>query len=279
MSRVTVRTPVRRYREGAFVSRPDVVAGEEPLEIRIAGTALSTTMRTPGADIELVHGLLHAEGIIAGRADVLAIRYCDGVDESGQNTYNVLDVSLADPAAAARVSEPRAFVTSSACGVCGTASIEALQKATRYPSPVGPVLHPDVITALPDQLRARQQAFARTGGVHAAALVSSDGTVGVVREDVGRHNALDKVIGAAIVGDELPLADRAVLTSSRASFELVQKAVLAGVGMLIAVSAPTSLAVQLATETGLTLIGFTSSKGFNLYSGGHRVAGSSHGST
>ena len=276
MSRVTVRTPVRRYRDGAFVSRPDVVAGEEPLEIRVAGTSLSTTMRTPGADIELVHGLLHAEGIIAGREDVLAVRYCDGVDESGQNTYNVLDVTLADPSAVARMTASRAFVTSSACGVCGTASIQALQKATRFASPDGPVLHPDVITALPDELRRRQQAFARTGGVHAAALVSPDGTIGTVREDVGRHNALDKVIGAAILADELPLADRAVLTSSRASFELVQKAVLAGAGMLIAVSAPSSLAVQLATETGLTLIGFTSAKGFNLYSGGHRVAGAAH---
>ncbi len=274
MSRVTVRAAVRRYRDGAFVSRPDVVAGEEPLEIRIGGTAISTTMRTPGADIDLVHGLLHAEGIISARADVLAVRYCAGVDEAGQNTYNVLDVSLADPQAALRVRTPRAFVTSSACGVCGTASIEALQKTVRHPSPAGPVLRPEVITALPERLRDRQQAFSRTGGVHAAALVSPDGDIDTVREDVGRHNAMDKVIGAAILADDLPLADRAVVTSSRASFELVQKAVLAGAGMLVAVSAPSSLAVDLATHSGLTLIGFTSAKGFNIYAGGQRVAGS-----
>ncbi len=274
MSRITVRTPVRRYRDGAFVSLPDTVAGEEPLEIRIGGTSISTTMRTPGADIELVHGLLHAEGIITGRDDVLAVRYCAGVDDTGQNTYNVLDVSLADAMAALRATQPRAFVTSSACGVCGTASIEALQKASRYRSPVGPVFEPAVIAALPDELRRHQQAFKTTGGVHAAALASPDGTLGTVREDVGRHNAMDKVIGAALLAGELPIADRAVLTSSRASFELVQKAVLAGVGMLIAVSAPSSLAVHLATETGLTLIGFTSARGFNLYAGAHRVAGS-----
>ncbi len=274
MSRVTIRTPVRRYRDGSFVSRPDSVAGEEPLEIRIGGTALSTTMRTPGADIELVHGLLHAEGIIAAKDDVLAVRYCAGVDAEGQNTYNVLDVTLADPDAATQAAAPRSFVTSSACGVCGTASIEALQKATRYTPPDGPIFDPEVIAALPDRLRERQQAFAKTGGVHACALASPNGEISTIREDVGRHNAMDKVIGAAILADDLPIAGHALLTSSRASFELVQKAVLAGAGMLIAVSAPSSLAVQLASEAGLTLIGFTSARGFNLYAGGRRVAGS-----
>ena len=274
VSRVTVRTPVRRFQNGVFVSRPDTVAGEEPLEIRIAGTSISTTMRTPGHDIELVHGLLHGEGIIAGREDVIAARYCAGVDSAGQNTYNVLDVSLTDPAAAQAVIAPRAFVTSSACGVCGTSSIEALQRTTRYELQDFPVFDPEMITALPDRLRARQQVFRSTGGIHAAALVRPDGTVERVREDVGRHNAMDKVIGSALLADELPIADRALLTSSRASFELVQKAVMAGVGMLIAVSAPSSLAVQLATATGLTLVGFTSTKGFNIYSGGQRIAGS-----
>ena len=257
-----------------FVSRPDTVAGEEPLEIRIAGTSISTTMRTPGHDIELVHGLLHAEGIIASREDVIAARYCAGVDSAGQNTYNVLDVSLTDPGAAQAVIAPRAFVTSSACGVCGTSSIEALQRTTRYKLQDFPVFDPAMITTLPDQLRSQQQVFRSTGGIHAAALVRPDGTVERVREDVGRHNAMDKVIGSALLADELPISDRALLTSSRASFELVQKAVMAGVGMLIAVSAPSSLAVQLATATGLTLIGFTSPQGFNIYSGAQRIAGS-----
>jgi FdhD protein len=274
VSRVTVRTPVRRFQNGVFVSRPDTVAGEEPLEIRIAGTSISTTMRTPGHDIELVHGLLHGEGIIAGREDVIAARYCAGVDSAGQNTYNVLDVSLTDPGAAQAVIAPRAFVTSSACGVCGTSSIEALQRTTRYELQDFPIFDPAVITTLPDQLRSQQQVFRSTGGIHAAALVRPDGTVERVREDVGRHNAMDKVIGSALLADELPISDRALLTSSRASFELVQKAVMAGVGMLIAVSAPSSLAVQLATATGLTLIGFTSPQGFNIYSGAQRIAGS-----
>jgi FdhD protein len=247
------------------------VAGEEPLEIRIGGVPISTTMRTPGHDIELVHGLLHAEGIIVGPHDVIAARYCAGVDSAGQNTYNVLDVALADPAAAAEVVKPRAFVTSSACGVCGTSSIEALQKVTRYQLPEGPLFDPTMISALPDELRTQQQAFRSTGGLHAAALFSPDGRIERVREDVGRHNAMDKVIGSALLSDELPVTDRGLLTSSRASFELVQKAVMAGVGILVAVSAPSSLAVQLATEAGLTLVGFTSSRGFNIYAGGRRI--------
>jgi len=274
VSRVTVRTPIRRYQNGTFTSRPDTVAGEEPLEIRVGGVPLSTTMRTPGHDVELIHGLLHAEGIITGPQDVIAARYCAGVDTAGQNTYNVLDVALANPEAAAQALQPRAFVTSSACGVCGTASIEALQRVTRHPLPDGPQFDPGVISGLPDELRSRQQVFRTTGGVHAAALVRPNGQIDRVREDVGRHNAMDKVIGAALLADELPITDRALLTSSRASFELVQKAVMAGVGMLIAVSAPSSLAVQLATETGLTLVGFTSANGFNIYAGGRRIPGS-----
>lgn len=244
------------------------------MEIRIGGTSISTTMRTPGHDIELVHGLLHAEGIITGRQDVVAARYCSGVDSAGQNTYNVLDVALTNSAGAAKLPQRKAFVTSSACGVCGTSSIEALQKVTRYPLPDGPFLGAETICGLPAQLRTQQQAFHTTGGVHASALIRPNGTIERVREDVGRHNAMDKVIGSALLADELPISDRALLTSSRASFELVQKAVMAGVGMLIAVSAPSSLAVQLATETGLTLVGFTSDRGFNIYSAGRRVVGS-----
>lgn len=248
------------------------MAGEEPLEIRLGGVSLSTTMRTPGHDIELAHGLLHAEGIIAGREDVIAARYCSGVDSAGQNTYNVLDVSLTDPTAAVAL-PARRFVTNSACGVCGTSTIEALQKVTRYPLPPEPRFDPELISALPDELRAQQRVFKSTGGLHAAALVSKDGRVDRVREDVGRHNAVDKVIGSALLADELPISDRALLVSSRASFELVQKAVMAGIGTLIAVSAPSSLAVELATATGLTLVGFTSVRGFNIYAGAHRIRG------
>ena len=271
MSRVTVRTPIVRYRDGAFSSRPDTVAGEEPLEIRVDGQPFSTTMRTPGADIELAHGLLHAEGVITGPADVRAARYCSGVGPDGLKTYNVLEVSLADSAATAQL-RPRSLVTSSACGVCGSESIEAITRSSRY-VPGQLTMAPDTIRALPERLRAQQRTFCSTGGIHACALATADGLIEDVREDVGRHNAMDKVIGAALLADRLPLADRALVTSSRASFELVQKAVLAGVGILVAVSAPSSLAVQLAGQAGLTLIGFVSPAGFNIYTGGWRVHG------
>lgn len=271
MSRVTVRTPIVRYRDGAFSSRPDTVAGEEPLEIRVDGQPFSTTMRTPGADIELAHGLLHAEGILSGPADVRAARYCSGVGPDGLNTYNVLEVSLADSAATGQL-RPRTLVTSSACGVCGSESIEAISRISRY-VPGQLTMAPATISALPERLRARQRTFRTTGGIHACALATADGLIEDVREDVGRHNAMDKVIGAALLAGRLPLADRALVTSSRASFELVQKAVLAGVGILVAVSAPSSLAVQLAGQAGLTLIGFVSPAGFNIYTGGWRVHG------
>ena len=274
VSRVTVRTPVRRFHNGVFTSRPDVVAGEEPLEIRVGGRSLTVTMRTPGHDIELVHGFLHAEGLVTAADDISEIRYCDGVDEQGRNTYNVLDVTLSPTAVPPAGIQARAFTTTSACGVCGTASIEGLQRRMRYRLTDLPAFAPATIIALPDRLRTRQQAFKATGGVHAAALVNPDGQLDHLREDVGRHNAVDKVIGTALMARELPISGRALLTSSRASFELVQKAVMAGIGMLVAVSAPSSLAVQLAEETGLTLIGFTSSAGFNIYSGARRVRGS-----
>lgn len=263
--------PVTRFRDGAFHRRPDTVAGEEPLEIRIGGVPFTTTMRTPGADIELVHGLLHAEGVIAGPQDVRSARYCTGLGPDGLNTYNVIEVGLADSAAAGQV-RPRHQVTTSACGVCGAESIEAITRAGRY-APGDVVLTPETIQALPGRLRAQQRTFRTTGGVHAAALAGADGLIELVREDVGRHNAMDKVIGAALLAGRLPLADRVLLTSSRASFELVQKAVLAGVGMLVAVSAPSSLAVRLARASGLTLVGFTSASGFNVYSEPGRIVG------
>ena len=264
---------MQRFRDGSFSSRADLVAGEEPLEVRLGGEPYTVTMRTAGHDIELIHGFLHAEGVITGSSDVSVMRYCDGVDEEGRNTYNVVDVQLAGPVPATAQATARAFVTNSSCGVCGKASIEALQLRTRYPMPADLQFDPSVITAGPALLRAGQKTFSVTGGIHGAALLTTDGILRHIREDVGRHNAVDKVIGAALLADELPLSGDALLTSSRASFELVQKAVMAGIGMLIAVSAPSSLAVELATETGLTLIGFTRDNGFNLYCGAGRVRG------
>ena len=195
---MTVRTPVRRFHDGLFISRPDTVVGEEPLEIRVAGEVFTVTMRTPGHDIELVHGLLHAEGVVTDAADVVSIRYCDGVDEKGQNTYNVVDVALA-PAATERMVPARLTTTTSSCGVCGSASIETLRKQLRYGLPDLPAFDPTTITALPDALRAKQQVFRSTGGLHAAALVRPDGGIERVREDIGRHNAVDKVIGSALL--------------------------------------------------------------------------------
>lgn len=274
MPRLTVPTSVRRYSQGRFVSRPDVVAGEEPLEIRVDGTSLTTTMRTPGADIDLVHGFLHAEGVITVAADVREARYCDGVNADGRQTYNVLDVERsATPAVPVGPIIARNFPTTSACGVCGSASIDALQRDLRHPLDTGFTVDPAVIQALPDRLRERQRAFQRTGGVHASALATPTGELTLVREDVGRHNAMDKVIGALLLQGRLPLRDAFLVTSSRASYELVQKAAMAGVGMLVAVSAPSSLAVDLARATGMTLVGFTSARGFNLYSGPERVVG------
>jgi FdhD protein len=278
MSRVTVPRAVRRYTDGAFVSAQDTVAGEEPLELRVAGRQLTLTMRTPGHDVELAHGYLFAEGVIAAASDVRTIRYCDGVDEAGRNTYNALDVTLSadrTPALDALLSAAtRSGVTTSACGVCGSASIDALRARTRYPLlPDLPVLDPAVVAGLPARLREGQRVFRRTGGLHAAALADPAGELGPVREDVGRHNAVDKVIGAALLAGELPGTDRILLTSSRASFELVQKAVMAGIPVLVAVSAPSSLAVELAEDAGMTLIGFARDGAFNLYTGPSRIAG------
>jgi FdhD protein len=270
VSRVTVRTPIRRFQNGTFTSRPDTVAGEEPLEIRIGGVPISTTMRTPGHDIELVHGLLHAEGIISGPQDVIAARYCSGVDSAGQNTYNVLDVALTDPAAAGDLVKPRAFVTSSACGVCGTSSIEALQRVTRYQLPNEPRFDPAMISALPDELRTQQQAFKTTGGLHAAGLFDESGAPYVVREDIGRHNAVDKVVGARLLDGRSP-AVPLLCVSGRIGFEIVQKATVADIGVLAAVGAPSSLAVQLAQRSGLCTAGFVRGGRFVVYSGVGRV--------
>ena len=278
MSRVTVARAVRRYADGVFVSSPDTLAGEEPLELRVGGQRLTLTMRTPGHDVELAHGYLFAEGVIAAASDVRTIRYCDGVDEQGRNTYNVLDVTLAadrTPALDAVLSRAtRTGVTTSACGVCGSASIDAMRTRSRYPLvPAHPVLDPALVATLPARLREGQRVFRRTGGLHAAALVGPGGELGPVREDVGRHNAVDKVIGAALLAGELPGTDRILLTSSRASFELVQKAAMAGIPVLVAVSAPSSLAVELAADAGMTLIGFARDGAFNLYTGAERIAG------
>lgn len=264
MGRVTENRRIRtvRVREGRLYAgrKGDHVAVEEPLDIRLNGQKLSLTMRTPGHDVELIHGFLHGEGIIRHREDVAEARYCDGSvvdDDSGlpQNTYNVMELTTARPQLLPVISKN--FTTTSACGVCGSESINAVRARGRYTLSRDWTLDPRIILKAARGLHDEQAVFARTGGVHAAALVRTDGTVLAVREDVGRHNAVDKVIGWALLEDLLPLGDCFLLVSSRASFEIAQKAFMAGIPLLACVSAASSLAIGTADEVGMTLLGFT----------------------
>ncbi|RSM77505.1 formate dehydrogenase accessory sulfurtransferase FdhD [Amycolatopsis sp. WAC 01375] len=274
MGRVTVRRPVRMISATKDVRRPDSLAAEEPLEIRVGGKALAVTMRTPGNDVELAHGFLLSEGVLASREDVAVARYCDGVDDQGRNTYNVLDIALAEGVAPPETGVERNFYTTSSCGVCGKAALDAVKLKSRFsPEKSGFTVSKDVLAKLPDTLRTHQKVFSSTGGLHAAALFDGDGNLAVVREDVGRHNAVDKVLGWALQEGRIPASDAGLLVSGRASFELVQKAAMAGIGLLAAVSAPSSLAAELADENGMTLIGFLRGESMNLYTGEQRVLG------
>lgn len=268
MSRVTARRRMRRITSSGEIIRPDTLAVEEPLEIRVRGESLTVTMRTPGHDIDLVHGFLFGETLIAEAADIHTARYCAGTDEEGHNTYNVLDVGLHAPIAL----PTRPFLTTGACGLCGRTALDEVRLRTRHPlPPPQPLLDAGVLAALPDTLRSRQSVFDATGGLHAAGLFTTEGTVLAVREDIGRHNAVDKVIGWALREHRIPATDLVLVVSGRASFELAQKAVLAGIPVLAAVSAPSSLAVDLAAESGLTLAGFVRGDTMNIYTHPERI--------
>jgi FdhD protein len=263
---------VLRIRGPVHTTRPDTVAAEEPLEIRLGGTPLAVTMRTPGHDFDLVHGFLATEGVITGPDDVAGLRYCDSVDPDGRNTYNVVDVDLAPGVTAPDTALDRNFYTSSSCGVCGKASIDAIRTKTTYDVAADDTRLPlEVLLALPDRLRAAQQVFDKTGGLHAAGLFTAAGELVALREDVGRHNAVDKVVGDGVREGRLPLAGHVLMVSGRASFELTQKAAMAGIPLLAAVSAPSSLAVELAREVGITLVGFLRGDGCNVYTETDRV--------
>ncbi|MBT2530289.1 formate dehydrogenase accessory sulfurtransferase FdhD [Streptomyces sp. ISL-99] len=274
MGRVTERRRVIRVRDGVVSARPDTLVAEEPLEIRLNGKPLAITMRTPGDDFALAAGFLVSEGVLAAADDVQSIVYCAGAKEDGSNTYNVVDVKLAPGVPVPDITLERNVYTTSSCGLCGKASLDAVRTAARFPiADTPPVrLTPELLAGLPDRLRAAQQVFDRTGGLHAAALFSEAGELLDVREDVGRHNAVDKLVGRALRDGRLPLARAVLLVSGRASFELAQKAVMAGIPVLAAVSAPSSLAVDLAAETGLTLVGFLRGPNMNVYAGDERIA-------
>jgi FdhD protein len=280
----TARRSIERVRvegdDSVRRTREDLLAVEEPLEIRIvrAGDAgrgadagahrVSVTMRTPGADFELAAGFLYGEGLINGGEQIARIRYCtDAVQQ-----YNTVSVHLAPGADFDPALLSRNFYTTSSCGVCGKASIEAVigPACARIESTME--VDPAVVVSLPEKLRASQRVFERTGGLHAAAQFTAEGALVRIREDVGRHNAMDKLVGAAVLADELPLAESIVLVSGRLSFELVQKAARAGVPVLAGVSAPSSLAVELAHGAGMTLAGFVRGTEFNVYAGGARIA-------
>jgi len=273
MGRLTARRPVVRLAaERAATRRPDALAVEEPMELRVDGRALAVTMRTPGHDVELAHGFLLTEGVIATADELAAARYCDSVDDTGANTYNVLDVTLAPGVAPPEIGVERNFYTTSSCGVCGKASLDAVRLRTRFSPAADPVrVEADTLYGLPEALRDAQRIFDSTGGLHAAGLFTADGTALVVREDVGRHNAVDKVLGWALLQGRVPASGCVLMVSGRASFELVQKAVMAGVPVLAAVSAQSSLAVELAVEAGMTLVGFLRGTSMNVYAGAERI--------
>jgi FdhD protein len=273
LRRPLTRRRVLAVREGVQAWRPDDLATEEPMEIRLEGPGappvpVAVTMRTPGSDFELAVGFLFTEGVVDDPAEIRRVSYCEDLPAEEQR-YNVVTVLLSrafDPEALRRST----FVSSS-CGVCGKAALEQVEVRCDRIGP-GPVVKAEVLTGLPSALRLAQRVFDRTGGLHAAGLFAPDGTLLTLREDVGRHNAVDKVVGHAVLAGDLPLAERILQVSGRLSFEIVQKAARAGVPIIAAVSAPSSLAVEAAERLGVTLVGFVRDGRFNVYAHPERIA-------
>lgn len=273
MGRVTARTPTLRVdvERGSTVQRADSVAVEEPLEMRVGGVALTVTMRTPGDDFDLVLGHLVTEGLLESAAQVHSLVHCQDAGEDGRATFNVVDVTLAPGVVLPPTGAARSTYTSSACGVCGKSSIAAISTRSRHAVDTDPVrLRPGTLAAMPETLRAAQRVFERTGGLHAAGVFTPDGELLAVREDVGRHNAVDKVVGARLLAGS-PTDVPVLCVSGRIGFELVQKAVVAGVGVIAAVGAPSSLAVSLAAEAGLCAVGFLRGERCVVYTAPERI--------
>ena len=267
------QTPVRvvAVNDGVRSERPDTLATEEPMEIRAGGPGqeaaqVAVTMRTPGGDYELAVGFLFTEGLIAP-GDVRRVAYCDDLDDESQR-FNVVTVTLERPFDAAALR--RNFFATSSCGICGKAALDDV--AVRCaPVAEGPQVRAEVLIGLPEALRAKQKVFDRTGGLHAAGLFTAEGELVTLREDVGRHNAVDKVIGEQVLAGRVPLMDHVLQVSGRASFEIVQKAAVAGIPIVSAVSAPSSLAVEAGERLGMTIVGFVRDGRCNVYAGADRV--------
>ena len=272
MSGPASRRSVLAVRGADRRTKSDRLAGEEPMEVRVTGPdgateAVAVTMRTPGDDFELATGFLVTEGVIAP-GTVSRVAYCDDVEHEDQR-FNVVTVRTRGPVT---LGADRAHAMTSACGICGTTSLDAVEVRSD-PLPDGPAVAAEALLAMPGLLREGQRVFEATGGLHAAGLFSPDGRLLLVREDIGRHNAVDKVVGAAALAGDLPLNDRVLVVSGRAGFEIVQKATVAGIPVLAAVSAPSSLAADAAERLGMTLVGFLRGDGFNVYCGAGRILG------
>src|SRR3954462_4223172 len=273
MARTMNRRPVMKINLDAAAEprrRPDDLAAEEPLEIGVRKEVLAVPMGAPGQDIHLAMGVLLNEGVIGSAGDVVTAQLCAGTDTP--NTYNVVDVVLGASVPPPGTDPSRNFYTTSSCGVCGKASIDAIRTRSLFDVAADPLRVPARLLAeLPNRLRAAQRTFDRTGGLHAAGLFTAAGELVVLREDVGRHNAVAKGVGWAVREGRLPLTGHLLLVSGRASFELTQKAWMAGLPMLAAVSAPSTLAAELADEAGMTLVGFLRGPSLNVYAGAQRV--------
>jgi FdhD protein len=285
-SRTQVGSGVRRLKAGRWTVEDDVLAAEEPLEIRLiwpegrktVTKSIAITMRTPGNDFELAAGFLFGEGIISGREDVADISYCmdEEASRAGQ-TFNIVTVTLRPGLVFDASKLERNFYTTSSCGVCGKAALEALEVQGCAVLHDGPHVRPELISSLPGKLRSAQAVFERTGGLHAAGLFDAEGGLTSLQEDVGRHNAVDKLIGQQMLEGGMQLDDSILMLSGRASFELLQKALVARIPVVAAVGAPSSLAVELAGTYSITLCGFVRADGFNVYSAPERIEGTLEG--
>jgi FdhD protein len=270
--RSTAKVRAFAVSDGSVVERPDVLAAEEPMEIRAEGpeqaaSPVAVTMRTPGGDFELAAGFLFTEGLVAGAQEIRRVTYCEDLEPDEQH-YNVVTVELTRSFDATKLQ--RSSYASSSCGICGKATLDDVEVHCAPIAP-GPEVHGDAITAMPDTLRQAQRVFEQTGGLHAAGLFAPGGKLLALREDVGRHNAVDKIVGQGLLAGDLPLSGRVLQVSGRIGFEIVQKAARGGIPVITAVGAPSSLAVEAAERMGMTLVGFVRERRFNVYTHPGRI--------